>query len=298
MDMRLQAASSPAPAQPHRKPWRQYLGPISLYVLLAIFVVVTFAPIYWIILSAVTPIDQLFQVPLNYWPSHISAVNFQSVSGLVPLGTEFFNSAVLSVASAALTVVICLLAAYAFARIKFPGSNVLFLGILLSGFLPAVSTIIPLFQMFQTAGLIDTKTGLIILYVNLLLPTSVWFLASFVRQVPYEMEEAAQVDGAGFWTILFNIVTPVLRPALATLFLIDLITAWDEFFTPLIFSRSDATTTLTLGITQAATDPVHQQVIWGFEAAMGLIAIGPVFILALIFQKQIVEGLMAGALKG
>ncbi len=298
MGLRLEAAAAPHSVRSQRGAWRQRLGPIALYVLLAIFVVITFAPIYWIILSAVTPIDKLFQVPLNYFPSHFSLVNFQSVAGLVPLGTEFLNSAVISSASAVITVLVCLLAAYAFARLKFPGSNILFLGILLSGFLPAVSTIIPLFQMFQGAGLIDTKVGLIVLYVNLLLPTSVWFLAGFVRQVPYEMEEAAQVDGAGFWTILFTIVTPVLRPALATLFLIDLITAWDEFFTPLIFSRSDATTTLTLGITQAATEPVHQQVIWGFEAAMGLIAIAPVFILALVFQKQIVEGLMAGALKG
>jgi ABC-type glycerol-3-phosphate transport system permease component len=287
-----------APIRPHRNPLREHLGTLSLYVLLVLFVLVTFAPIYWIVLSAVTPIDELFHVPLDYWPIHISAVNFQSVSNLVPLGTQFFNSAVLSIASAAITVAICLLAAYAFARIRFPGSNVLFLGILLSGFLPAVATIIPLFQMFQSFSLIDTKVGLIILYVNLLLPTSVWFLAGFVRQVPYEMEEAAQVDGAGFWTILWGIVVPVLRPALATLFLIDLITAWDEFFTPLIFSRSDATTTLTLGITQAATDPVHQSVQWGFESAMGLITIAPVFILALVFQKQIVEGLMAGALKG
>ena len=292
----MQAAQ--APLRVHRKPLREYLGPASLYVFLVIFVLVTFAPIYWIVLSAITPIDELFHQPLDYWPIHISATNFQNVSGLVPLWTQFFNSAVLSVVSAALTVAICLLAAYAFARIRFPGSNLIFLGLLVSGFLPAVATIIPLFQMFQSWNLIDTKVGLIILYVNLLLPTSVWFMTGFVRQVPFEMEEAAQVDGAGFWTVLLNIIVPVLRPALATLFLLDLITAWDEFFTPLIFSRSNATTTLTLGITQAATDPVHQQVQWGFEAAMGLITIVPVFFLAMAFQKQIVEGLMAGALKG
>lgn len=281
-----------------RKPPRAYLGPVAHYALLMIFVLVTFAPIYWIILSAVTPIDELFHAPLDYWPSHISAINFQSVSSLVPLGTQFFNSVVLSMASAAITAVICTLAAYAFARIRFPGSNLFFLGLLLSGFLPAVSTIIPLFQMFQRFNLIDTKVGLIILYVNLLLPTSVWFLAGFIRQIPIELEEAAQVDSASFPGILWQIVIPALRPALATLFLIDVITAWDEFFTPLIFSRSDATTTLTLGITQAAIDPVHQSVQWGFESAMGLIAILPVFVLAMIFQKQIVEGLMAGALKG
>jgi ABC-type glycerol-3-phosphate transport system permease component len=96
----------------------------------------------------------------------------------------------------------------------------------------------------------------------------------------------------------WKVIIPVLRPALATLFLINLIAAWDDFFLPLIFSRTSATTTLTLGITQSAIDPQYQTVVWGNEAAMGKVVIAPAFVLAMIFQKQIVEGLMAGALKG
>jgi ABC-type glycerol-3-phosphate transport system permease component len=161
-----------------------------------------------------------------------------------------------------------------------------------------VATIIPLFQIFQRFNLVDSLRGLFILYVGFLLPTSIWIMTSFIRQIPLELEEAAQVDGANFPTILWRVVIPVLRPALATLFLINLITAWDEFFLPVIFSRSSATATLTLGITQAAVNPQYQSVAWGNEAAMGLVVIVPVFALAMIFQKQIVEGLMAGALKG
>jgi ABC-type glycerol-3-phosphate transport system permease component len=155
-----------------------------------------------------------------------------------------------------------------------------------------------LFQIFQRFNLVDSLRGLFILYVGFLLPTSIWIMTSFIRQIPLELEEAAQVDGANFPTILWRVVIPVLRPALATLFLINLITAWDEFFLPVIFSRSGATATLTLGITQAAVNPQYQSVAWGNEAAMGLVVIVPVFALAMIFQKQIVEGLMAGALKG
>jgi len=193
---------------------------------------------------------------------------------------------------------VSVLAAYAFARIRFPGSNFLLLALLLSGLLPSIATIIPLFQMFQSLNLLDSLQGLLILLVNLLLPTSVWLLTSFIRQIPLELEEAARVDGATFPTLLWRIVLPVLRPVLATLFLINFITAWDEFFIPLVFSRSSATSTLTLGITQAAVDPQFQSVVWGNEAAMGLIVIAPVFIMSIAFQKQIVEGLMAGALKG
>jgi multiple sugar transport system permease protein len=94
------------------------------------------------------------------------------------------------------------------------------------------------------------------------------------------------------------VVIPVLRPSIATVFLINLVATWQEFFLPLIFSRSSASAMLTVGITQAAVNPQYQTVAWGNEAAMGLIVITPMLILALIFQKQIVEGLMAGSLKG
>lgn len=278
-----------------RRSARALLRPVLFYGPIILFLLVTFAPIYWIILSAFTPIQELFRSPLRLHPSF---VNFQTVAQVVDLGRQFLNSAVLAVLSAAISVVLCILAAYAFARIRFPGSSLLFVGLLLSGFLPGIATIIPLFQTFQSLNLVDSLQGLVILLVGLLLPTSVWLLTSFIRQIPLEMEEAAQVDGANFPTILWRIIIPVLRPALATLFLINLITAWDEFFLPLIFSRSNATATLTLGITQAAVNPQYQSVAWGNEAAMGLIVIAPVFILAMAFQKQIVEGLMAGALKG
>lgn len=269
-----------------------FYGPIIVFLL------VTFAPIYWIILSAFTPINDLFTVPLHYIPLHLSLVNFRNVAQLVSVGQQFINSTLLAGLSAAISTVVCLLAAYAFARIRFPGSGPLFLALLLSAFLPAIATIIPLFQTFQSLSLIDSLQGLVILLVSFLLPTSVWLLTSFVRQIPMEMEEAAQVDGASFPIILWRVVVPVLRPALATLFLINFITSWDEFFLPLIFSRTDATAPLTLGITQAAVNPQNQSVAWGNEAAMGLIIIVPVFALAMIFQKHIVEGLMAGALKG
>ena len=283
-----------------RPAWTKRITPwtIAFYLVIAVFLFVSFAPIYWIILSAVTPITELFRSPLDYFPSHLSFVNFQTVAQVVPLGQEFLNSTILALASAAISVAVCALAAYAFARIDFPGRNVLFMALLLSGFLPVIATIIPLFQMFKDLSLDDSLWGILILIVSALLPLSIWIMTSFVRQIPAELEEAAQVDGAGFVSLFVRIIVPILRPSLATIFLINFIAAWDEFFFPLIFSRSDATSTLTLGITQASINPQYQQVAWGNEAAMGLIVIGPVFVLAVVFQKQIIEGLMAGALKG
>ena len=281
-----------------RRSIRSRLRPALIYVPVAIFLFVTLAPLYYIALSAFTPTNQLFTIPLNYLPSHLSGANFQAVANALPLVHQFANSTVLSAASAAISVVLSVLAAYAFARLRFPGSNVLFLLLYLSGLLPAVVTIIPLFQTFEQFALLDTLHGLIILYVSLLLPASVWLMASFIRQIPIELEEAARVDGASFAGVFWHIVIPLLRPALATLFLLNFIAAWNEFFLPLIFSRTDATTTLTIGITQASINPQDQTVSWGSLAAMSLIVIAPMFALVIAFQKQIMTGLMAGALKG
>jgi multiple sugar transport system permease protein len=294
----LAASAEQRQRHAHRQPMRKTIWTVVLYILVALFVIVTLLPIYWIVLSAFTPISELFTTPLNYFPKHPSFINFQTVSQVVPLGQQFFNSSLLAILSAFFSVAVCLLAAYAFARIRFPGSNLLFLGILLSGYLPTIAMIIPLFQMFENLSLLDSIQGLVILLVSFLLPTSVWIMTSFVRQIPIELEEAAQIDGANFLTTLWHVVIPVLRPAIATLFLLNLVTSWDEFFFPLIFTRSAASQTLTIGITQAAVNPQYQTVAWGNEAAMGLIVIVPVFILTLVFQKQIVEGLMAGSLKG
>jgi ABC-type glycerol-3-phosphate transport system permease component len=263
---------------------RGIVGQVGLYVLVVLFALFTLLPIYWIVLSAFTPISELFTTPLHYIPLHPSLDNFVTVSQVVPLTQQFINSTIFAVLSAFFSVVVCLLAAYSFARIRFPGSNLLFLGLLLSSYLPTIATIIPLFQMFQSLSLLDSIQGLVILMVSFLLPTSVWIMTSFVRQIPYELEEAAQVDGAHFLETLWLVVIPVLRPALATVFLINLVAAWQEFFLPLIFSRSSASATLTLGITQAAVNPQYQTVAWGNEAAMALIVIAPVFVLTLVFQ--------------
>ncbi|HZR44250.1 MAG TPA: carbohydrate ABC transporter permease [Ktedonobacteraceae bacterium] len=291
-------SATPRAQHVHAQPVRKLLGKIAFYVVVAIFALITLAPIYWIVLSAFTPISELFTTPLNYFPVHPSLINFETVAQIVPLGDMFLNSVLLSVLSASFSVVVCLLAAYAFARIRFPGSNLLFLGLLLSGYLPTIAMIIPLFQMFENLNLLDSIQGLVILLVGFLLPTSVWIMTSFVRQIPIELEEAAQIDGANFLATLWHVIVPVLRPSIATLFLINLVTSWQEFFFPLIFSRSSASQTLTLGITLAAVNPIYQTVAWGNEAAMGLIVITPVFLVTLVFQKQIVEGLMAGSLKG
>ena len=141
-----------------------------------------------------------------------------------------------------------MLAAYALARLQFPGGNLILVGLLASSMLPGTATVIPLFQMYQRLQLMDTLQGLLLLYGSGLLPVTTWVLVSFLRQVPIEVEDAAKVDGAGFLPLLWHIVLPVIRPGMATMFVINFIVGWNEFFTPLIFARGLGALLDTLGI--------------------------------------------------
>jgi ABC-type glycerol-3-phosphate transport system permease component len=182
---------------------------------------------------------------------------------------------------------------------QFPGSNLVMAGLLASTMLPGVTTVIPMFQMYQRLGLMDTLTGLLLLYGSVLLPVTVWVLVSFIKQVPPEVEDAAKVDGAGFWSMLFNVVLPLCRPGVATMFVINFIVGWNEFFIPLIFARGPSAKVITMALSEAqvigSSTQYNQQ--WGNMSAVAIIATVPVFIITLVFQRQIVEGITSGVFK-
>lgn len=271
-------------------------GSVAIHVTAAIFVIVTLLPIYYIFLSSIVKREDLFTIPINYWPARPTLSNYQNVMASIPVARYFWNTVVIATTSSLVTLAVSLPAAYAFSRVRFPGRDFLLIALLVSGLMPAVATIIPLFDVYQRLSLIDTMHGLLILYVGQLLPFSVWVLTSFYRQVPEEIEEAARIDGAGILALLGRVVLPLMKPGIATIFIIDFIVFWNEFLFPLVFSRSDETRVLTLGISEVAT--IFQYYIaWENVSAMGVLIVLPVFLLALFFQRQITEGLMAGALK-
>ena len=173
------------------------------------------------------------------------------------------------------------------------------IGLLASSMLPGTATVIPLFQMSQQLKLMDTLHGLLILYGSALLPITTWVLVSFLRQVPVEIEDAAKVDGASFFALLWRIVLPVIRPGVATMFLINFIVGWNEFFTPLIFARGAGAKVITMALSEAQVIGAASEfeVSWGNMSAVAILATIPVFILTLIFQRQIVEGITSGVFK-
>jgi ABC-type glycerol-3-phosphate transport system permease component len=284
---------------PTRRTWSRAKRTLPFYGLLALFLIIVLLPIYYIFLTAFAPSEKLFTQPLSYLPQSLELTRFKTVFAGLPIGRYMLNTAVLATSSTLLALFFSFLAAYAIARMQFPGAGLVMAALLASTMLPGVTTIIPLFQMYQKLGLIDTLTGLLLLYGSVLLPVTVFVLVSFIKQVPPEVEDAAKVDGAGFWSMLFNVVLPLCRAGVATMFVINFIVGWNEFFIPLVFARGPSAKVITMALSEAqvlgSSTQYNQQ--WGNMAAVAIIATVPVFIITLVFQRQIVEGITSGVFK-
>jgi ABC-type glycerol-3-phosphate transport system permease component len=295
-DLALPAGTvRPASGPRLAKTWRS----VAFYALLALFLLIVLLPIYYIFLTAFAPGDKLFTQPLSYLPQSLQMDRYQAIFDSLPIGRYMLNTVMLSTVSTVLALAICFLAAYAIARLQFPGANLVLVGLLASSMLPGAATVIPLFQMYQTVGLMNTLAGLLLLYTSGLLPITTWVLVSFLKQVPVEIEDAAKVDGAGFFPLLVHVVLPVIQPGIATMFLINFIVGWNEFFTPLIFARGPGAKVITMALSEAqvigSSSQFYQS--WGNMSAVAILATIPVFIVTLVFQRQIVEGITSGVFK-
>lgn len=271
----------------------------SLYLLLALFLISVLLPLYYIFLTAFTPGTQLFTQPLTYIPQSITFDRFGELFDAIPVWRYVWNTVLLSTISTVISLLICFMAAYAIARIDFPGANLILAGLLVSSMLPAVTSLIPLFQMYQDLNLLNTLHGLMILYVGSLLPVTTWVLVSFLRQLPSEIEDAAKVDGANLFRTMWEIALPLVMPAMVTLFLINFIANWNEFLIPLIFAQGINSKVVTSAIAEAGSIGSSSQYFqsWGHISAMSLIATVPIFVITLVFQRRITSGITSGALK-
>jgi ABC-type glycerol-3-phosphate transport system permease component len=270
---------------------------LFLYLSFAIFVLVIGFPFYYIFTSSITPRDELFQVPPSYWPSTPTFENYQIMAESVPFLTYFRNSLIFAVGSSLVSVGFSALAAYALARITFPGRNLIFLALVLSVALPQIAVLVPMFQTFQSFALVNTHHGLIILMSSLTLPFTVQTLVSFIQQVPSEIEEAALIDGANTLQVLLRVVFPLIRPALMTMFIINFIIGWNELLYPLVFAQRVTTKTLSVGLLELTSDSSTYTRPWHLMSAMSIVMVIPILLLVLFGQRMIISGLARGAIK-
>jgi len=267
----------------------------AFYLLVAIIVIYAVFPFYYAIISSFKTPAQLFQV--DYFPTRLNLENYLSVFRDQPFGKNILNSVLVAGSVVLASLLLGLTAAYALARIQFKGRGLLLMTILGISMFPQVAVLSGMFQLVRTLGLYNHLGALTLSYMLFTLPFTVWVLTTFMRGLPKELEDAAVMDGATPWTIVFKVFLPLMWPALVTTGLLAFIAAWNEFLFALTFTFLDEKRTVPVAISLISGASQHESP-WGILMAASVIVTVPVVALVLVFQRRIVSGLTAGAVKG
>ncbi|MFO1539129.1 MAG: carbohydrate ABC transporter permease [Chloroflexota bacterium] len=263
---------------------------ISAFLFLSAFVAL--APILWIVGLALRTGADVYS--RSVVPKALRPENFSDAWTAFGLGPLFLNSVIVTAGSVVVAVTLSVLAAYGFARLRFRGSEVLFLVILLGLMIPPAALIIPLFVEIRSLGLYDTHVGLALVYVAFGLPLSILILRSFFAGIPRELVEAARLDGAGEARILRSVVVPLAKAPIATVSILLFLFCWNDFFLALVLLRDAGTYTLPVGIAQFIG---QYSTPYELVAAAVLIAAVPVFVLYIVLHRQFEQGVAEGAVK-
>jgi trehalose/maltose transport system permease protein len=268
---------------------------MGFYLLVALILTWSVFPFYYGVLSSLKSGAALFTV--DYLPRHWEWENYRAVFQEQPYAVNILNSVLVASSVVAASLLLAVTAAYALARIAFRGRGLLLLTILSVSMFPQVAVLSGLFEMIRALGLYNRLGGLILSYFILTLPFTVWVLTAFMRDLPVELEEAAIMDGAGPLTIVFRVFLPLLRPALVSTGLLAFIVAWNEFLFALTFTLTNSQRTVPVAIALISGASAYE-LPWGRIMAASVIVTLPLVFLVLVFQRRIVAGLTAGAVKG
>ena len=274
---------------------KKALSLAGLWVLIIAISVFALFPFYYAVITSFKSGSQIFQV--DYLPVAFDWTNYINVMTQGSFARNLMNSVFVSAVTVILSLTMAVTAAYALARVRFRGRGVLLLTILSVSMFPQIAVLAGLFEMVRAIGIYNTPFALILSYMIFTLPFTVWVLTTFMRDLPIELEEAAIVDGAKPWQIVFKVFMPLMWPALVTTGLLAFIAAWNEFLFALTFISNDAQRTVPVAIA-LLSGASEQEVPWGPIMAASVIVTVPLIVLVLIFQRKIVAGLTAGAVKG
>jgi multiple sugar transport system permease protein len=281
---------------------RRWLGNTLLYAAKLIAVVVVLAPFAWLLISSVAAPVDLIRRPLQWIPSHIDFDRFAQLTfGSSPDDTAqgfraaIVNSTVIASVVTVVSLVAGTLAAYAFARLHFPGRGWLILAFLATYMLPPIALILPLYQIMNLLHLRDTQLALIIVYSSFVTPFVIWIMRGYIATISSDLDDAARIDGCSRLGALWRVIVPVALPGLLSTALLAFLMAWDEFLYALILTQTNAAKTLPVAI----NDFIGRfGVDFGLLATGGVIAAVPPVLIAFVFQRYIVAGLTTGGVKG
>jgi len=271
------------------------LGRIVFYALLVILFVYTVFPFYWAINTSLMSGSELFEPrplpPDPAWGNYVTIFQEQ------PFGRQILNSVFVAVAVVLLALALAVLAAYALGRIPFRGRRLLLFTILGVSMFPQIAVLSGMFELIRALGLYNNLLSLVLSYMIFTVPFTVWVLTTFMRELPKELEEAAIVDGASPFVVVTQVFLPLMGPALVTTGLLAFIAAWNEFLFALTFTLSSEQRTVPVAIGLISGASAYE-LPWANIMAASVVVTVPLILLVLIFQRRIVSGLTAGAVKG
>ncbi|MFJ8657198.1 carbohydrate ABC transporter permease [Streptomyces rochei] len=281
-------------SQTRPSPWQ--------YVVLAGLAVLFVYPIWWAISSSLKPANDIVRSPLSFSPGSLTLDNYRAMLDDVPLGTGFLNTLLVVAVKGTLTMCLCPLAGYAFAKYRFPGRNLLFGILMLTLMLPTLVLIIPLLLQMSQLGWVNT-------YQALILPGSIdafsiFWMRQTIAAVPDELLDAGRVDGAGELRIFTRIVVPVIRPGIAALGVLTVMNIYNDFVWPVVAVNDENHQTLQVVLSTLAQNVTGNRIgadfstVWGELLAAGSLALLPVLLLFVLLQRHFINGILAGSVKG
>lgn len=251
-------------------------------------------PIWYMIATSFKPQTMIFELPPRLWPQVWTLKNYFAALGKDNFGLYFWNSAKVAIAATLLTVIISSMLAYVFARLQFPGKEALFYVFLLGMMVPPVMLIIPQFIVAKWLDLFN-HMGLILVYTTMNISMQTFLLRGVFENVPRDLEEAALIDGAGQWTIFTKIILPLSLPGLAVVVINTFLYSWEEFAWANVAIKNASQRTLPIGIALFQSEHLTE---WGQVFAASLVALVPVLIIFILFQRHFVQGISTTGLKG
>lgn len=268
----------------------------TLFIAMAIICL----PGLWIVLNSLRPTVEIMAKPPVWIPRELNFDAYRAMfsgigQGGIPVISYFRNSLIISITSTVIALAIGMSGGYAFARYRFRAKSSWFLGLMLTRAVPGVALSLPLFYVYARVGIIDTHFGLILAYVALNVPFTIWLIDGFFRQVPRDLAEAAQIDGCTRWQAFWQVEFPLARPGIASAGIFAFLTSWNEFALASQLTRSTASKTLPVGLLDYTAEFTID---WRGMCALAVIMIVPALLLTFAVQKHLVSGLTSGAVKG
>jgi len=262
---------------------------------LVLFTIPVIFPIYWMVVSSIKTPEELFTIPPKLFPAGVTLQSYIQVIMSSDIPRYLLNSFIIAILTTAISLFICVLAAYSFARFEYPGKRIVLISMLFSYIIPPVLLFLPFYMILSKIGMINTYSGIIAAHLTLVTPFLLWMLMPFFKSIPKSLEEAAMVDGASITQVFTKIVLPLAVPGIFSSGIFAFTFSWNEFLYASVILMDEKFRTLPVGISGFVSS---YDIRWGAIMASSVLAAIPVVLIFRLIQNYFIEGLTAGAVKG